>query len=172
MSTAYPYEGQFKGGTGPDPVALTYTNASGASMSIVNHEIGAINSGAGERTAFVLMAGDKVATIGTLANGETGTVYIAGRFLVPKSTSVAFTQGEPVYWDASLDQADNNTTANLMADFVLGQCVDAAATSGTHVLVDLNTGGSAHGIGSSSSSSESSSSSLSSESSSSSSSES
>ncbi len=158
MSTAYPVEAQMIGGTAPNVEAYTYINSSGVGMSITNHEIIGIPGDPGQRIAAVLMTGEKSATIGTLANGETGTVYIAGRVKVPKSTSTAFLQGAPVYWDTSVNQADDITTANTTSDFCLGAVSDAAAASATHVVLDLNKGPSAYSLASSSSSSSSSSS--------------
>lgn len=48
----------------------------------------------------------------------------------PKSTSVAFTLGAPVYWDVA-DEEVNDDTANLC----VGHAVLAAASDDTHVLV-------------------------------------
>jgi len=152
-------------GSGPTEEQLTYTNNTGSSMSITDHEVFAIKDGAGSRIACVLWASTQVATIGTLADGETGQALIAGRLKFEKSTSVSFSQGQTAYWDYSDNKVSTKAVCNTMNDFALGYVIEDAATAATKVIVDLNKGPGAGSLGSSSSSSTSSSSSSSSSSS-------
>jgi len=151
--------------SGPTEVLMKYTNATGSSQSITDHEVFAIKDGSGKRIAAVLWASSQVATIGTLANGETGEVMVEGRLKFEKSTSIALAQGQTAWWDASENEVSNAAACTTMSDFALGRVVEAAATAASKVVVDLNTGPGAGSIGSSSSSSTSSSSSSSSSSS-------
>ena len=143
--------------SGPTEEQFTYINGTGSSRSITNHEVFAISDGPGKRIAAVLWASTQVATIGTLADGETGQVLVAGRVRVEKDATVAFAQGATAWWDYSTNKATNAATATQMTDFVLGRVVDAEVAASTKLTVDLNTGPQAGSIGSSSSSSSSSS---------------
>ena len=151
-------EAQLLSDSGPTEEQLTYTNTSGASKSITDHEVFAIATKAGSRMAVISWAETDVVTAGTCAANEVMQVLKAGRIRVPKDTSVAFTIGNVVYWDYSANKGSDAATANTMDDFVLGMCVKTAAAAATEVDVDLNIGSDAFGIGSSSSSSSSSSS--------------
>ena len=151
--------------SGPTTVLFKYTNATGASQSITDHEVFSIKDGSGKRIAAVVWASSQVATIGTLANGETGEVMVEGRLKFEKSTAVSFAQGQTAYWDYSTNKVSTAAVCDQMTDFALGRVVEAAATAADKVIVDLNAGPGAGSIGSSSSSSTSSSSSSSSSSS-------
>lgn len=145
-------EGQLITESGPKAVQFTYTNITSAGLSIPKKEIFAIVGASGKRTAAVMFASTQTDTIGTLAVGETGQVYIEGRFRVPKDTAVSFLQGEKVYWDASTNKASNSATASTMDDFVLGRAAEVGATASDTLVIDLNRGDGAYELGSSSSS--------------------
>ena len=151
-------EAQLISGSGPTEVQLTYTNATGSSLSATDGEVIGLAGDTGKRVAAVVRSETDVATPGTIANGETCQVAIKGRFKVPKDNSVSFSQGATAWWDASGNQATDSSTAATMDDFVLGRVENVAATADTTVIVDLNEGPYAYSIGSSSSSSSSSSS--------------
>ena len=135
-------------------VQLTWTNATGSDKNVGDPV--AIKTTTGKRLAAVVL-GNEDHQSGDVANGETGQVLIRGRVKVAKNTSTAFTQGATVWWDQSETQADSSTNCGTMDDFVLGMCTEAAATSATHVELDLNEGPDNGSLGSSSSSSSSSS---------------
>jgi predicted RecA/RadA family phage recombinase len=73
-----------------------------------------------------------------LANGESGTVYIAGEWTVNKQTSRGFAVGERVRYDNSESVADKVANATDGADFDLGMCTVAAAAGDNYVDLLLN----------------------------------
>ncbi len=73
-----------------------------------------------------------------IANGESGTVYIAGEWTIDKNTSRALAVGERVRYDASEEVADNTATATDAADFDIGTCTVAAGASTDYVDFLLN----------------------------------
>lgn len=158
-------EAQLINDSGPIEVQWTYTNSTGASLTVKDGEVIGIPADSGKRVAAVVRSETDVATPGTIANGEVCQVAISGRVRVPKDTAVSFSQGETCWWDASATTATDSATAGTMSDFVLGRVVNVAATADTTVDVDLNEGPYEGSMGSSSSSSTSSSSSSSSSSS-------
>jgi len=135
-------------------VHLRWTNATGSSVSV--GDIICITTISGKRIAA--MVENESTGLGAIANGGTGEVLIRGRINVVKSTSTAFTQGSTAWFDTSASQADAFATASNVADCAIGMVTTAAATTASHVEVDLNTGSDAYSPGSSSSSSSSSSS--------------
>lgn len=133
-------EAQLITDSGTPEVQLTYTNATGSSISITNHEIFSITSDTNKDVACMALASTDVATIGTCANGETMQALIGGRIRVNKSTAVDFAIGASVYWDAGNNTATTKAVAAAADDFCLGMCVKTAATAATEVDVDMNEG--------------------------------
>ncbi|GAG20129.1 unnamed protein product [marine sediment metagenome] len=132
--------------SGPTEVQMTYVNPD-AAVSITNHEIVGSQSDSGKLMATIIAASEDVATRGILATDETGQVWIAGRFRVPKDITVPLVQGHTAYWDKSTNKATTNAVANQADDFALGMVVKSASTSQAYVDVDINTGPYAFDIG-------------------------
>ena len=59
-----------------------------------------------------------------------------GVYTVTKTTSVVFTDGQPVYWDHSANSATYAPASDR--DFFLGSAVDDAASADTTMVVNLN----------------------------------
>lgn len=66
------------------------------------------------------------------------SVYTAGVFRVKKG-SIAFSRGEPVYWDVTGNTALDPDSTVEAGDFLMGSVVADAASGDDFVLTDLNT---------------------------------
>lgn len=139
-----------------------WTNNTGAAVSV--GEVLGIAVGSGHRMAVVVL-NERSNNLGAILPGGIGQILKQGRVNIDKSSSVSFTQGAEVWWDASANAASTAAVCNQVADFFVGMCTIAANTAAVFVEVDLNFGPHAFGMGSSSSSSSTSSSSSSSSSS-------
>lgn len=73
-----------------------------------------------------------------IANGSSGTVYKAGEWTIDSNTTRAFAVGQRVRYDADVAVADNAATATAAADFDLGMCTVAKASSTAYVDFLLN----------------------------------
>lgn len=54
--------------------------------------------------------------LGDIANGETGSVAIAGVFEVPKVSAAVIAQGEALVWDSSAGAFDDNAAIPASGD--------------------------------------------------------
>ena len=73
-----------------------------------------------------------------LAASELGVVYVGGVFEVTKATGTAYTEGDPLVWDASADEAVAGRGA--VEDFLLGATHADAASGDTSMKIRLNAG--------------------------------
>ena len=72
-------------------------------------------------------------TTGIIAPGATGTVAISEVWTLPKDATVAVTQGDQLYWDATSDSVDKTNT-----NVPCGKAYASALQAGTEVQVILN----------------------------------
>ena len=72
-------------------------------------------------------------TTGIIAPGATGTVAISEVWTLPKDATVAVTQGDQLYWDATSDSVDKTNT-----NVPCGKAYASALLAGTEVQVILN----------------------------------
>lgn len=68
------------------------------------------------------------------ASGTSVEVQLEGVFDLPKNTTVAFAQGDPVFWSTT----DSNVTNSGLGDLEVGKAIVAANTSATAVRVRLD----------------------------------
>ncbi len=71
-----------------------------------------------------------------LASGEKGAARTKGIFKVAKTADIVFTDGQPVYWDHSVNSATFAPASDR--DFFLGVTTDDVAGSATTLDVNLN----------------------------------
>ena len=71
-----------------------------------------------------------------IASGATGSVYVEGMFLLAKTTSQAWVQGDPLFWDPSTSKLTNVGTAAIIA----GYAPIAAGSADTTGYVVLSPG--------------------------------
>lgn len=121
-----------------------FLNDTGADLNANIGEVIGLTTVPGKLIAACVHSGDGD---GTLAQNKIGTAVVQGPMVLKKNTSKAFTRGEQVYWDASANEANDDTTANQATDFCVGTCRFATAASDPWVKVDLNFGPSAFDIG-------------------------
>jgi predicted RecA/RadA family phage recombinase len=72
-------------------------------------------------------------TLGDIANGATGTLAITEVWTLPKDATVAISQGDQLYWDATSNSVDKTNT-----NIPCGKAFAAAAETATTVRVLLN----------------------------------
>ena len=72
-------------------------------------------------------------TTGIIAPGATGTVATSEVWTLPKDATVAVTQGDQLYWDATSDSVDKTNT-----NVPCGKAYASALQAGTEVQVILN----------------------------------
>ena len=97
---------------------VPYTNTGGAAIA------------ANTVIEFAAMIG---ITTGIIAPGATGTVAISEVWTLPKDATVAVTQGDQLYWDATSDSVDKTNT-----NVPCGKAYASALQAGTEVQVILN----------------------------------
>lgn len=109
-------------------MANTYHGKSGSH----NHTASGSAISSGE--VFV-SSGTCFVSASSIAVGEKGALLSTGQFKVAKVTGTAFSLGEDLYWDVE-DSQINDDTANPWA----GKCAEAAGSSDTEIILDLNLG--------------------------------
>jgi len=77
--------------------------------------------------------------LNAIAANESAAFATEGQFLVPKTASMAFLDGQRVYWDHSANKAHNRALSDR--DFFLGTIVGDAAAADTTCVVNLNVSG-------------------------------
>ena len=97
---------------------VPYTNTGGAAIA------------ANTVIEFAAMIG---ITTGIIAPGATGTVAMSEVWTLPKDATVAVTQGDQLYWDATSDSVDKTNT-----NVPCGKAYASALQAGTEVQVILN----------------------------------
>ena len=107
--------------------ALDYKNTSGSKIEA--NTIVTLGSGASGR----------IGVAGTdIANGETGSVHVAGVFEMPKSSTNAITQGTAVYWDGTgITEASNDGESTPTYYPVAGYAAQGADASATTIYVKI-----------------------------------
>ena len=123
-----------------------FVNDTGADLNATLGEVFKIDSITGRAFACCVHTGDK--GNGTLAQNESGAIIQKGVMEFKKNTSKAFAVGDQVYWDASANEANDDTTANTADDFCLGTCIRNATASSFWVQVEMNYGPEAFHLGS------------------------
>ncbi len=97
----------------PEDSYITWTNGTGSTVD------------AGD----VVVAGSLVGVADAdIANGDDGTVTIAGIATLPKNTSLAIDQGDVVYWDAGDGELNKTSSDNTRAGIAVAGALAAAAT--------------------------------------------
>lgn len=92
----------------------------------MNNEINAGNTvsytaGADIAAGAVVVTGHTIGiAITDIANGETGTLAIRGRFTVPKVSAAVFAVGEKLVWDSSVGQFDDSSATPAAGDITGG----------------------------------------------------
>lgn len=82
--------------------------------------------------------------LGSIANGATGSVALAGVFTVPKVSGAVFVQGEKLIWDVSADAFDDSAATPAAGDITGGAIAWAAGSDGqTTCQVKLTPGNAA-----------------------------
>lgn len=103
--------------------------ADGATVDYANGTGSAISSG------DLVIVGKRVGVAkDDIANGSTGVVHIEGVFEVPKEASLAVSQGDLLYCDATSGELDKTATSQTLAGYAYA--AELAAT--TTVKVKLN----------------------------------
>lgn len=105
----------------PESTSVTYVNTTGA----------AIASG----SVVSLVSCLAVAAV-AIAIGGTGMVDTRGEYILAKVTGVAFTQGQPLGWDAVNNRVDVRNAGNRP----IGYAKVAAASGDTTCLIELDPG--------------------------------
>jgi len=95
------------------------------------------NAGSAIASGDVVVVGKLVGIAATdiAASTGVGTVYLEGVFNVPKNNSLAITQGDQVFWDASPGEVTKTAT-----DYPMGTAHEDAAADATTVNVKLAAG--------------------------------
>lgn len=104
-----------------DGDVITYTNAGAAIASGDTVVIGALIG---------------IAQTDIAASTGVGTVCVEGVFEVAKTTSLAISQGDRIYWNTSTKKVTKTTS-----DVYMGVAFEAAGSSDTTCLVSLNENG-------------------------------
>jgi len=76
---------------------------------------------------------------GDIANGSDGELQLTGVVEIPKNNTVAFSQGDPVYWDG----ADSNVNDDSINNKLAGYAYKSALAADEKMLVMLKLGAAA-----------------------------
>lgn len=91
----------------------------------------AYTAGADIASGAVVVTGHTIGiAAGAIKSGETGLLYIRGRFSVPKVSGAVFDAGEKLVWDASAGQFDDSAATPATGDITGGAVAAVAGTNG------------------------------------------
>jgi len=113
-------------------------------MQVLRQEAGSLiyanSSGSTISAGDVIDLTDRVGVVAQdIADGESGTVFTAGVFRLPKDTTT-FAQGGDVDWDDSESKCSDVGNGDSGDILHIGKCHKAAATGDSYVDVEINAG--------------------------------
>ena len=101
-------------------------------------------AGADIASGAVVVTGHTIGiAAGDIANGATGTLYIRGRFTVPKVNGAVFAAGEKLIWDSSVGKFDDSAATPATGDITGGVIAAKAGARGEDTCEVILTPGNA-----------------------------